>query len=235
MLGLRQAAGLRLPMGMRALSASRAVLSNIGSMPISIPEGVAVSIQDKQIDEVTRLRMDVESKRGGKPKIFLTKEASIKGPLGEVTVDIANFVKIDQSEGGKVVVSVEDPSKKHHRSMWGTTRSLINNGILGVSEGHLCMVKFVGTGFRAMLEKKADGSEYLSLRVGFCVPQNVDIPEGVKVQVPVPHRLIIEGRDKQQIRQLAARIRALRPPEPYKGKGIFIDNETIKLKQRKIK
>jgi large subunit ribosomal protein L6 len=210
-------------------------LSNIGSSPIGVPEGVSVVIKDKMIDEVTRLRMEVESKRRGKPKIFLTQEATITGPLGTVTVDVADFVKVDQSEAGKVKVTVQDPTKKHHRDMWGTTRSLINNGVLGVSEGHLCIVKFVGTGFRAVLEKKPEGGEYLSLRVGFCVPQNIDIPEDIKVQVPVPHRLIIEGKDKQQIRLLAARIRALRPPEPYKGKGIFVDNETIKLKQRKIK
>lgn len=231
-------------------STSPVARSNIGSSPITIPETVKVVVSDKQIDEISRLRMEINSKRRGKPVINLTQQALVKGPRGELTIDLADFVKLDiedlhhsdspESAGDalkKVTVRVRDEKDKPQRSMWGTTRSLLNNGIIGVTEGHIAIIKFVGTGFRASLEKDAaqNNREYISLKVGYCVPIRVDIPEGIKIQLPLPHRMIIEGNDKQQVKLLAAEIRKHRKPEPYKGKGIFVDGETIKLKARKIK
>lgn len=193
-------------------------------------------LSQKNIDVITKLRMNQEKQRGGKPKIHLTQTAHVEGPNGKITMDIAEFVKVEHIEdGSRALISVEDPAAKYQRQMWGTTRTLLQNGVTGVSEGHISIVKFVGTGFRAILEQPKDAAPFLSLRVGYCVPIKVPIPEGIKVTVPLPHRLIIEGYDKQQVKQLAANIRKHRPPEPYKGKGIFIDDETIKLKQRKIK
>lgn len=212
--------------------------SNVGSAPILLPQGIQFKLSPRLVDEVTALRMSVDKLRNGKPKVHITQEMEITGPKGTVTVGLADFVKVDVDES-KAVVSVENPTAKHQRSMWGTTRTLINNGINGVSEGHLCIVKFVGTGFRAILEPaqkpEFEGQQQLSLRVGFCVPQIVPIPQGIDVQVPVPHRVVIEGCDKQKVKLLAAEIRKHRKPEPYKGKGIFVDDETIALKQKKIK
>lgn len=238
------------PAAAQAFSTTTVRASNIGASSITIPEGVTVAVSQKQIDPIARLRMELNSKRKGKPVINLTQEATVTGPRGVLTVDLADFVNLDiedahqtdtpaaasqQPDGlKKMTVRVNDEKDKPQRSMWGTTRSLINNGIIGVTEGHIAIVKFVGTGFRASLEKDA-GKEYVSLKVGYCVPIRVDIPEGIKIQLPLPHRMIIEGNDKQQVKLLAAEIRKHRKPEPYKGKGIFVDGETIKLKARKIK
>lgn len=189
--------------------------------------------------------MELDSKRGGKYPINLTKQAIVTGPRGELTLDMAEFVNVDIDGGAeeagssnkarKAVVTVNEPLVKAQRSMWGTTRASLSNGVIGVTEGHISIVKFVGTGFRALLEKNEQGQDRLLLRVGYCVPIKVEIPEGIKVQLPLPHRMVIEGNDKQQVKLFAANIRKHRKPEPYKGKGIFVDGETIKLKVRKIK
>ena len=191
------------------------------------------------------MRMELNSKRRGKHPINLTQIATIKGPLGETSLEIAEFVNISvekhsigesTEEIRKILVKVNDETHTPQRQMWGTTRSLLNNSITGVSEGHIAILKFVGTGFRAALETdKETGKERISLKVGYCVPIPVEIPEGIKIQLPSPHRMIIEGIDKQAVKLLAAKIRKYRKPEPYKGKGIFVDGETIKLKARKIK
>lgn len=213
----------------RLFSTTRAVKSNVGSAAILMPVGTSVKISPKMVDDVTALRMSLDKMRNGKPKIHLTKSVNVSGPKGEVTLDIADFVDISVSDN-KAAVTVEEPNRRHQRAMWGTSRSLVANAVAGVNEGHLCIVKLVGTGFRAVLE-----SDRLILRLGYCVPQVVSIPLGVHVQVPVPHRIVIEGCDKQAVKLLAAEIRNFRKPEPYKGKGVFIDDETIKLKQKKIK
>jgi large subunit ribosomal protein L6 len=215
-------------------STSPITASNIGSTPIVIPQGVELAIQNKDLDVVTLSRMELARNRQGRKKaVNLTQEALISGPKGSIIVDLAEFVKVEQ-ENGKAKVSVQKSALKYQNQMWGTTRSLINNGIVGVSEGHIAIIKFVGTGYRAILDKDEKG-QFLSLRVGYCVPMVVRIPEDLNVKVPVPHRVIVEGIDRQKVKALAARVRSFRKPEPYKGKGIFVDNETIKLKQRKIK
>lgn len=233
-----------IPSTCRLFHVSSVAPSHIGSAPITIPSNVEVTIKPKDIDSITQMRMELNSKRRGKHPINLTQVATIKGPLGETTLDIAEFVNIaieKQEAGGndassKLFVKVEDETHNPQRQMWGTTRSLLNNSITGVSEGHIAILKFVGTGFRAALEKSPEtGKERISLKVGYCVPIPVEIPEGIKIQLPLPHRMIIEGIDKQAVKLLAAKIRKYRQPEPYKGKGIFVDGETIKLKARKIK
>lgn len=216
-------------------STSRISASNVGSAPIVIPQGVVLSIEPKVLDEVTKIRMELaRNRQGRKQAINLTQQARINGPKGNITLDLAEFVQVE-TKNGKATVSVEQSDQKHQKQMWGTTRSLLNNGVIGVSEGHISIVKFVGTGYRATLEKDEKGRDILSLRVGYCIPMVVRVPRGINVSVPVPHRVILEGIDKQMVKALAARIRSFRPPEPYKGKGIFVDNETIKLKHRKIK
>lgn len=226
----------------RAFRVTPAVASHIGSASIALPDGVEVSMQRKEIDPITKMRMEIDSKRRAKFPIHLTQVATVKGPLGESSFDVADFVNIETlppahaSDTSKLVVKVQDENHKPQRQMWGTTRSLLNNFVTGVSEGHIAILKFVGTGFRATFEKNPDtGKDRLSLKVGYCVPIPVEIPEGIKVQLPLPHRMVIEGVDKQAVKLLAANIRKHRPPEPYKGKGIFVDGETITRKVRRIK
>ena len=124
----------------------------------------------------------------------------------------------------------------------GTTRAILNNHILGVSEGHSAILRFVGVGFRAMIEPTAvtkqpayEGQQFVSLKVGYSHPIELGVPEGVKASSPQPTRLLLEGTNKEVVMQFAAEIRAWRKPEPYKGKGIFVNGETIRLKNKKIK
>lgn len=124
----------------------------------------------------------------------------------------------------------------------GTTRALFQNCITGVSEGHVCILRLVGVGYRATIEKTATtvsaefpGQEFVSLKVGYSHPIELPIPAGVKASTPQPTRILLEGSEKQVVTQFAAEIRDWRKPEPYKGKGIFVNDETIKLKAKKIK
>ena len=124
----------------------------------------------------------------------------------------------------------------------GTTRAYINNHILGVSEGHIALLRLVGVGYRASVEATSkilkaeyEGQQYVNLRLGYAHPIDMAIPEGIKVTIPQPTRILLEGADRQALMQFAAEIRKWRRPEPYKGKGIFVNDETIKLKAKKIK
>ena len=118
----------------------------------------------------------------------------------------------------------------------------MQNHILGVSEGHAAILRLVGVGYRATVEKNAQtkqpeypGQEFVSLKVGYSHPIELGVPEGVKASCPQPTRILLEGIEKEVVKQFAAEIRAWRVPEPYKGKGIFVNEETIRLKAKKIK
>ena len=124
----------------------------------------------------------------------------------------------------------------------GTMRSHLQNHVLGVLEGHTCILRLVGVGYRATIEPSAitkqpeyPGQQFVSLKVGYAHPVELGVPGGVKASTPQPTRVLLESSDKEVVTQFAAEIRAWRKPEPYKGKGIFINNETIKLKAKKIK
>ncbi|KAI5287982.1 hypothetical protein KEM54_005569 [Ascosphaera aggregata] len=130
--------------------------------------------------------------------------------------------------------------------MWGTIRALFNNTVLGVSEGHICILRMVGVGFRASIEDvetasltglkpQYEGQQFVNLKVGYAHPIELLVPAGIKASTPQPTMILLEGIEKQQVKQFAAEIRTWRKPEPYKGKGIFIDDETIKTKAKKIK
>ncbi|ODQ63170.1 ribosomal protein L6 [Nadsonia fulvescens var. elongata DSM 6958] len=190
------------------------------------------------------------------------KSLTVKGPLGELTQTFPAYVTIkaiqnditngesnenDGSSQATTTVSVSVPNAsgdRYQRMMWGTVRSVLANNVEGVTDGHLSILKLVGTGFRANVEDDpqvensvANGGsgKRIHLKVGFSVPKYVTVPAGIEVTTPVPHRIVITGIDKQQVKLLAANIRKIKKPEPYKGKGIFIDNETITLKAKKIK
>ncbi|KAI7830096.1 50S ribosomal protein L6 [Kickxella alabastrina] len=126
--------------------------------------------------------------------------------------------------------SVENSELKRQRQMWGTTRALINNCVTGVTEGFSATLRFVGVGYRAALE-----GGRLALRLGYSHPISMEIPEGLKVTVPVPTRVLISGSDLQQVKLFAAKVREWKKPEPYNQKGIFINDETIRKKDGKKK
>jgi large subunit ribosomal protein L6 len=124
----------------------------------------------------------------------------------------------------------------------GTTRAYLQNHILGVSEGHTAILRLVGVGYRATVEDKATtveaefpGQKFVSLKVGYSHPIEMPVPKGVKASTPQPTRILLEGTEKETVLSFAAKIRKWRVPEPYKGKGIFVNEETIKLKSKKIK
>ncbi|KAJ5164421.1 uncharacterized protein N7500_006251 [Penicillium coprophilum] len=173
------------------------------------------------------------------PKVM----AEIKGPKGEMSLSIPSFLTITPDETGqKATLSILDQEVPHQRAMWGTIRALLHNHILGVSEGHVCVLSMVGVGYRATIEDKAStvkatypGQKFVSLKVGFSHPIELGIPKGVVASTPQPTRILLEGVDKRIVTQFAAEIREWRRPEPYKGKGIFVNGETIKLKAKKIK
>ena len=123
----------------------------------------------------------------------------------------------------------------------GTTRAYLQNYITGVSEGHSAILRFVGVGFRASVEDTATtvesefpGQKFVNLKVGYSHPVELCIPKGVTASTPQPTRLLLEGPDKEVVMQFAAKIRKWRVPEPYKGKGIFVNGETIKIKNKKV-
>jgi len=124
----------------------------------------------------------------------------------------------------------------------GTVRAYLQNHIMGVSEGHTAILRLVGVGYRATVENSAvtkspeyAGQQFVSLKVGYSHPIELGVPPGVKASTPQPTRILLEGSNKEVVNQFAAEIREWRKPEPYKGKGIFVNAETIKLKAKKIK
>lgn len=122
----------------------------------------------------------------------------------------------------------------------GTSWSYLRNYIMGVSEGHTAILRLVGVGYRATVERRRGkeqfpGQQFLCLKLGFTHPVEEAIPRGVKVTTPSPTRILLEGTDREVLMSFAGRVRKWRPPEPYKGKGVFINDQTIKLKQKKIK
>lgn len=124
----------------------------------------------------------------------------------------------------------------------GTVRAYLQNHILGVSEGHAAILRLVGVGYRATIENSAvtkkpeyEGQQFVSLKVGYSHPIELGVPKGVKASVPQATRILLEGVEREVVMQFAAEIRAWRKPEPYKGKGIFVNDETIRLKAKKIK
>lgn len=210
----------------RQFSTSIQRLSYIGKAPVRLGEGVQCFTEEIPFEFC-------KSFTKGKHTISLKKQIVVKGPKGILKLAVPEFVQVS-TENNMVAVSVDDPSDKIQRSMWGTSRALIQNNVIGTSEGHLTIVKFVGTGYRASIEKDGDDT-FVALKIGYPYTPKLKVPEGVTVSSPNPARLIIEGINKQQVKLFAARIREFRKPEPYKGKGIFVDDETINLKQKKIK
>lgn len=153
---------------------------------------------------------------------------SVKGKNGQLSMDIHTSVEITQ-EGSEVNFAARDGSKIA-RAMSGTARSLVNNMVFGVSQGFEKTLQLQGVGYRAA----AKGS-VLNLTLGFSHPIDYALPEGVTAETPNQTTVVIRGADKQRVGQVAAEIRAFRPPEPYKGKGVRYADENVRRKEAKKK
>jgi large subunit ribosomal protein L6 len=152
----------------------------------------------------------------------------VKGPKGTMQLALLDDV-IVKMEGGAIRVDPRDQSKRA-RSGWGTARTLIANLVTGVSKGFEEKLEITGVGYRAAVQGKN-----LNLQLGFSHDVTYPIPQGVSIATPKPTEIVISGIDKQQVGQVAAEIRAWRPPEPYKGKGVKYSDEYILRKEGKKK
>jgi large subunit ribosomal protein L6 len=153
---------------------------------------------------------------------------SVKGAGG--TLLLANNALVSvQSDAGKLSFTPANDSREAN-AMTGTLRQLVNNMVVGVTKGFEKKLNLVGVGYKA----QATGTK-LNLVVGYSHPVNFDMPAGIKVETPLPTEIIIKGADRQRVGQIAAEIRATRPPEPYKGKGIRYSDEKITIKETKKK
>ncbi len=152
----------------------------------------------------------------------------VKGSGGQLTVQ-ANALVAIKNEGGKLSFTPIDDSQASN-AMSGTMRQLVNNMVVGVTKGFEKKLNLVGVGFKAA----AQGPK-LNLAMGFSHPVSIDMPDGITVTTPTPTEIIIKGADRQRVGQIAAEIRAVRPPEPYKGKGIRYSDEKIVIKETKKK
>ncbi len=166
-----------------------------------------------------------------KVKVILSNNMiNIEGPLGKksLTIDLDIFdLKIDE---GKEVSIKPKKNNQDTKRLWGMNRSLINNAIIGASKGYYKILELSGVGYRAALK-----GNILNLQLGFSHDINFEIPEGVKIQVEKQNILKISGNDKQKVGMVASEIKSLRPPEPYKGKGIKEQGQYILRKEGKKK
>lgn len=151
-----------------------------------------------------------------------------KGSLGSLSVNLNPLVKV-QSADGKLTFAANSATAEAS-AMRGTMRQLVNNMIAGVSKGFEKKLTLIGVGYKAA----ASGNK-LNLAVGYSHPVDIVMPEGITVATPAPTEIIVKGADRQRVGQLAAEIRAVRPPEPYKGKGIRYANEKVTIKETKKK
>jgi large subunit ribosomal protein L6 len=176
-------------------------MSRIGLAPITVPSGVDVDIDGKTI--------------------------TVKGPKGSLSRTIADTITVAREDGTLKVSRPDD--ERDNRALHGLTRSLINNMVVGVTDGFSKRLEIVGVGYRA----EAQGPTGLRLSLGFSHPVNVKAPEGVTFEVPAPTQIVVSGIDKEVVGQVAADIRSIRKPEPYKGKGVRYQGERVLRKAGK--
>jgi len=155
-------------------------------------------------------------------------QISVKGKTRTLSLALTTLVKVE-SKDGKLSFTPIDESREAN-AMSGTVRQLVNNMVQGVTKGFEKKLALVGVGYKAA----AQGNK-LNLAVGYSHPVNIEMPEGVEVKTPTPTEIVVSGADRQVVGQIAAEIRAVRPPEPYKGKGIRYADEKITIKETKKK
>ena len=173
-------------------------MSRIGRMPITVPAGVTVNVAEGNV-------------------------VTVKGPKGELTRALSAEMTINQE--GNVITVTRPSDEKTHRSLHGLTRTLLNNMIVGVTDGYKKELDVNGVGYRV-----AKDGKNLVMNIGFSHQVIVPEIEGISIEVPGPNKIIISGCDKQAVGQFAAEVREKRPPEPYKGKGIKYVDEVIRRK-----
>ncbi|MFN2607946.1 MAG: 50S ribosomal protein L6 [Acidimicrobiales bacterium] len=176
-------------------------MSRIGRSPIPVPEGVDVSVADGRV--------------------------TVTGPRGTLEQVLPPAMSVRRDDGVLVVERPDD--ERQHRALHGLTRSLVNNMVVGVTEGYSRDLEIVGVGYRAT----AQGPNRLELALGFSHPVVVEAPDGITFEVPAPTRISVRGIDKQAVGQVAANIRRIRKPEPYKGKGVRYAGEVVRRKAGK--
>ena len=175
-------------------------MSRIGRLPIDIPAGVTVSVDGSEV--------------------------AVKGPKGELSLTVASPIEV-KIEENQVLVSRPD-DERESRSLHGLTRTLINNNIIGVTEGYTKDLEVVGTGFR--VQQKGESIEFA---VGYSHPVQFDPPEGITLKVEGANKVTVSGISKQNVGETAANIRKIRKPEPYKGKGVRYAGENVRRKAGK--
>jgi large subunit ribosomal protein L6 len=180
-------------------------MSRIGKAPITVPSGVDVAVDGRTI--------------------------TVKGPKGTLSRAIPGeiVVRQDDNDGSAVLVVERPDDERQNRSLHGLTRSLVNNMVVGVTDGFRKQLDIVGVGYRA----EAQGPDAIKLSLGFSHPVNVKAPEGIAFEVPTATQVVVTGIDKEVVGQVAANIRSIRKPEPYKGKGVRYAGERILRKAGK--
>ena len=176
-------------------------MSRIGKAPITVPSGVDVAISGSHV--------------------------TVKGPKGSLERTVPSNITVRQD--GDTLVVERPNDERQNRALHGLVRSLVNNMVVGVTEGFRKELEIVGVGYRAT----AQGPGALTLALGFSHPVNVKAPEGITFEVPSPTRIVVNGIDKEAVGQVAADIRAWRKPEPYKGKGVRYLGEHVQRKAGK--
>ncbi len=151
----------------------------------------------------------------------------VKGPKGELAIDVVGEVTVERD--GDTIVVTRANDERRNRALHGLTRTLVSNMVTGVSQGFTKELDIVGVGYRAA----AQGSQRLEILVGYSHPVVVNAPEGITFEVPSPTKIAVKGCDKQLVGQVAADIRKIRKPEPYKGKGIRYTDEVVRRKAGK--
>jgi len=177
-------------------------MSRIGKKAVPIPSGVTANVEGQTV--------------------------KVKGPKGQLQVVLPDDVMV-KMDNGEVKVDPRNETKRA-RSMWGTSRTLVNNLVTGVTKGYEKKLEITGVGYRAALQGKN-----LQIALGYSHDVVFAIPEGIAITTPKPTEILITGIDKQKVGQVAAEIRGFRPPEPYKGKGVKYANEYIFRKEGKKK
>ena len=153
---------------------------------------------------------------------------NVKGALGALALAQNALVKVENNAGSLSFTPVNE--SREANAMSGTMRQLVNNMVLGVSKGFEKKLSLIGVGYKA----QAQGTK-LNLNVGFSHPVEIEMPAGIKVETPSPTEVVIKGADRQRVGQIASEVRAVRPPEPYKGKGIRYADEKVVIKETKKK
>lgn len=175
-------------------------MSRIGKNPVEVPSGVDVKVDGQRV--------------------------TVKGPKGELVLDVHPDMSVAVDDGAMVVSRPSD--QQRHRALHGLTRSLLSNMVEGVTDGFKKTLEIVGVGYRA--DKRGKG---ITLNLGYSHTIDYEAPEGIALETPDQTTIVVEGADKQAVGQVAAEIRSFRPPEPYKGKGIRYQGEQIRRKAGK--